>query len=131
MNAFIVMGTAALALLLVTGAAPADDRVPQPTALESFISNPAQRMQGLRLTMEDNAGSDSVHLDESQFAALKDSLASVERPMRIFCPGYRSGPDWTGLLLATYGGRALEFPDRRPVELTALIERASMTLAAR
>ena len=41
MNAFIVMGTAALALLLVTGTAPADDRVPQPTAFESFISNPA------------------------------------------------------------------------------------------
>lgn len=119
-------------------------------------ADPAKRMRGLRLTMEDNAGSDSVHLDESQFAALKDDLASVERlqvsmrkgsnapylvagtascwmperPTRILCPSYRIGPDWTGLLLAAYGGRAFEFPDRRPVELVALIDQAQAALPA-
>jgi hypothetical protein len=117
-------------------------------------ADPAKRMRGLRLTMEDNAGSDSVHLDESQFAALKDDLASVEslqasmrkesgapylvagtascwmpeRPIRILCTSYRIGPDWTGLLLAAYGGRVFEFPGRSTVELATLIDQAQAAL---
>jgi hypothetical protein len=189
MAAVKMMRTAALTLILVTVIARAGDRVPEPTAFESFIADPnvivefeqwvgtlasgdakvsvsalaardtadpAKRMRGLRLTMEDNAGSDSVHLDESQFAALQDDLASVERlqasmrkesgapyrvagteacwmperPSRILCPSYRIGPDWTGLLLAAYGGRAFEFPDRRPVELSTLIDQAQAALPA-
>lgn len=189
MDAINTMKTTTLALVLVTVTALAADRVPEPTAFESFVANPnvivefeqwvgslvsgdakvnvsalaahdtsdpAKRMRGLRLTMEDNAGSDSVHLDESQFAALKDDLASIERlqasmreqsdapylvagtescwmparPTRILCPSYRIGPDWSGLLLAAHGGRAFEFPDRRPVELSTLIDRARAALPA-
>lgn len=114
-------------------------------------------MRGLRLTLEEHAGSDSVHLDEPQFAALKDDLASVERlqasmreesgapylvagttscwmparPTRILCPSSRIGPDWTGILLAAYGGRAFEFPDRSTVELATLIDQAQAALPAR
>lgn len=113
-------------------------------------------MRGLRLTIEDNAGCDSVHLDDSQFAALKNDLASIERllasmrgqsdapyrvagtesycrpthPTRILCPRYRIGPDWTGLLLAACGGRAFRFPDRSTVELAALIDQAQAALPA-
>lgn len=137
--------------------ASADARV-SVTALAGHDSADAsRRMRGARFTMEDNAGSDSVHLDESQFAALLRDLAQVEagkarlrsesgapyrvhgtascwmpqRPMRILCPSYRIGPDWAGMLLGAYGGRTFEFPDREPAELAALIARAAALLEAR
>ena len=115
LNASIAMKTATLALVLVAANALADERAPEPTVLEEFVADPAKGVRGLRLTMEDDAGSDSVHLDESQVAALKDDLASVAQV-------HRNGPDWTRLLLAAHGGRAFEFPDRRPVELAMLID---------
>lgn len=46
------------------------------------------------------------------------------RPMRILCPSYRIGPDWAGLILAVYGGRGFEYPERRPAELATLIGQA-------
>lgn len=125
------------------------------TALAAHdTADPARRMRGLRLTMEDNAGSDSAHLDESQSVALARGLAEVEggksfmrteldapyrvmgtascwmpkRPVRILCPSYRIGPDWTGMLLAVYGGRGFDFPDRKPAELAALLERGVAVL---
>lgn len=50
------------------------------TALVAHHSaDPARRMRGLRLTMEDNSGTDSVYVDEAGFAALKQDLASVEQ----------------------------------------------------
>jgi len=128
------------------------------TALVAHHSaDPARRMRGLRLTMEDNSGTDSVYVDEAGFAALKQDLASVEqmrttlrnesdapyrvagtescwmpeRRTRILCPSYRTGPDWSGLLLAVLGGDGFEYPDREPAELAALIEKAAATLASR
>ena len=192
MDALIAMKTTTLALVLVlvTASAPADDRVPEPTAFESFVANPnvivefeqwvgsivsadaklsvtalvaydsadpARRMQGLRLTMEDNSGTDSVYVDDAGFAALTQDLASVDRmratlheesgapyrvagtascwmparPLRILCPSYRTGPDWSGLLLAAQGGNAFEYPDHEPAELAVLIGKAAQTLATR
>lgn len=128
------------------------------TALAAHDSaDPARRMQGLRLTMEDNSGTDSVYIGESRFAALTQGLASVgelrttlrkgtdapyrvagtescwrpARPMRILCPSYRIGPDWSGMLLAAQGGDGFEYPDHEPAELAALIEKAAAILASR
>jgi len=128
------------------------------TALVAYDSaDPGRRMQGMRLTMEDNSGADSVYVDEAGFTALKQDLASVgqmrtplrkepdapyrvagtescwmpARPTRILCPSYRTGPDWSGLLLGVLGGNGFEYPDREPAELAALIEKAAATLASR
>ncbi|MGQ0429912.1 MAG: hypothetical protein ACT4UQ_08275 [Gammaproteobacteria bacterium] len=128
------------------------------TALVAFRgAEPKQRMRGVRLTMEDNGGSDSVHLEESELPALKRDLADVEsgrthlksgaedapwrvagtgrcwmpeRPVRILCLSYRIGPEGSGLVLAVYGGRGFEFPARKPADLAALIDRAVTALVA-
>lgn len=117
--------------------------------IASDTGRPGVRMRGLRFVMENNTGTDRAYLDETQLAALLDDLAGIEtgipeleaggspyrvqgtgacwmpaRPMRILCPSYRIGPDWTGLTLAVYGGRGFEYPDHRPAELAALIRRA-------
>lgn len=191
MRASIMMKTATLAFAFVAGHALAGDRVPEPTAFESFIANPnaivefeqwvgsivstdaklsvtalaahdpadpARRMQGLRLTMEDNNGSDSVHVEEPLLDALRHDLADVEqgrafmklrepdapwtvagtascwmpkRPMRILCPSHRVGPDGRFLLLAVFGGRTFEFPERGPAELRALLDQAQAMLESR
>jgi hypothetical protein len=116
-----------------------------------------RRMGGVRLTMEDNGGSDSVYVEESKLAALRRDLSDVaaqrpslksndldavwrvagtescwmpRQPQRILCPSYRIGPEGSGLMLAAYGGATFVFPDRQPAELTALIDRAAATLAA-
>lgn len=117
----------------------------------------SRRMRGVRLTMEDNGGSDSVYVEESAFAALRRDLADVaaqrpslksndlnavwrvagtagcwmpRQPRRILCPSYRIGPEGGGLMLAAYGGATFVFPERQPAELTALIDRAAAALAA-
>lgn len=129
------------------------------TALAAHDSaHPGRRMRGIRLTLLDNAGSDSVHLEPSQFTALARDLADVEqgkavmrsqepaavwrvagtascwmpeRPTRILCPSHRTGPDGSALLLGAYGGRSFTFPDRRPAELAALVNAAAGLLAGR
>jgi hypothetical protein len=117
----------------------------------------ARRMRGERLTMEDNGGSESVHVEESAFPALRRDLADVasfatrmkseddhtpwrvsgtvscwmpRQPERILCPSYRIGPEGSGLMLAAYGGATFVFPDRQPAELATLIDRAAAALAA-
>lgn len=117
----------------------------------------ARRMSGVRLTLEDNGGSDSVYVEESVFPALRRDLADVaslatrmkseddhtpwrvsgtascwmpKQPERILCPSYRIGPEGSGLTLAAYGGATFVFADRQPAELTALIDRAAAVLAA-
>jgi len=45
-------------------------------------------------------------------------------PLRILCPDYYVGPDRSGLRLGALGGPGFEFPDRKPLELAVLIDRA-------
>ena len=122
----------------------------------SDTANPSERMRGVRFTLESNAGLDHVFLDEAQLAALKGDLADIEagipelkanqdapyrvqgtgscwmpaRPVRIMCPSYRVGPDWSGLTLGAYGGPGFAYPGHRPSELTELIDRAVTELQA-
>jgi hypothetical protein len=126
-----------------------DASVAVAAVIASDTARPGEEMRGLRFVMESNTGSDQAYLDEALLAALLDDLAGIEtgipelesgdspyrvqgtgacwmpaRPMRILCPSYRIGPDWAGLTLAVYGGRGFEYPERRPVELAALIRQA-------
>lgn len=50
--------------------------------------------------------------------------------LRILCPSYRLGSDWSGLKVGAYGGPTFAFPDRYPSDLLELIDRAVAALAA-
>jgi hypothetical protein len=50
--------------------------------------------------------------------------------LRILCPAYRAGPDWSGLTLRAYGGPPFAFPNRRASDLLELVDRALSELAA-
>jgi hypothetical protein len=117
-------------------------------------AQPGERMQGVRLTLENNTAVEHLYLDAGQLAAAKTDLAGIEggiaelkagsdapyavqgtgrcwmpeRPMRILCPSYRVGPDGMGLGLAVWGGPDFWFPERRPSEFAALISQATATL---
>jgi hypothetical protein len=118
--------------------------------IASDTALPGVRMRGVRFVMENNTGADRVYLDETQLALLIEDLAGIDggipeleagggaptrvqgtaacwmpaRPMRILCPSYRVGPDWTGLHLAAYGSPGFMYPNQRPAELKALVEQA-------
>ena len=113
-------------------------------------ANPPGEVRGLKFTLENNSTLDHVYLDESQIAALQRDLAEVEagiaelksgdgapyrvqgtascwmppRPIRILCPSYAVGPDWSGLTLGAYASSGFAFPGHRPRELGELIDRA-------
>lgn len=50
--------------------------------------------------------------------------------LRILCPSYRLGSDWSGLKVGAYGGPTFAFPDRQPRDLLELLDRAIAELAA-
>ena len=113
-------------------------------------TNPPGEVRGLKFTLENNSALDHVFLDESQVGALQRDLAEIEagipelksgggapyrvqgtascwmppRPIRILCPSYAVGPDWSGMTLGAYGGAGFAFPGHRPRELADLIDRA-------
>ncbi len=113
-------------------------------------ARPAERMRGVRFTLEDNGGIDLAYLDIAELQALLADLDGIEggvpdlkaeggapwrvqgtgscwmpkEPMRILCPNFHVGPEGSGFGLAVYGSRGFEFPDRRPGEFAALIELA-------
>lgn len=118
---------------------------------------PGERMQGVRLTLENNTAIEHLYLDAGELATAKSELAEIEggiaelksgtdapyrvqgtgrcwqpeRPMRILCPSFRLGPDGMGLGLAVWGGSGFSFPGRKPSELEPLIDQATATLQAR
>jgi len=122
----------------------------------SDTANPSEQMRGVRFTVASNAALDHVFLDEAQLAAMKRDLVDIEagipelkanqnapyqvqgtgscwmppRPVRIMCPSYRVGPDWSGLTLSAYGGPDFAYPGRKPSELVELIDRAVADLQA-
>ena len=113
-------------------------------------------MRGVKLSLQDNGGSDHVWLDESQLAAAQGELAEIEsgseelkwrdaapwrargtgrcwmpaHPERILCPGFLDGPDGSRLTLGAYGADSFEFPARRPSALAALFARAIEAFSA-
>ncbi|MFZ2508070.1 MAG: hypothetical protein WAW79_06340 [Steroidobacteraceae bacterium] len=114
-------------------------------------------MSGVRFTLTNNTAVEQLHLDRAQLGAAMADLAQIEEaipelqagpeapyrvqgtaacwrpahPIRILCPSYRVGPDWSGMTVAAYGGPAFDFPDHRPSELAALIELAITGLESR
>lgn len=120
-------------------------------------ANPPAQMRGVRLTLVSNAGQDHVYLEQAQLAAIKTDLEDIQggipelesggdapyrvqgtascwmpaRPVRILCPSYRVGPDWSGLGLGAYGGPGFAYPGHQPRELAALIELALTELESR
>jgi hypothetical protein len=114
------------------------------------VEHPAEKMRGVRFELENNTAQDQVYLDDTQLALAKREVATLEpgaelmkknadapyrvmgtqscwmpkRPQRILCPDFYMGPDHSGLRLGAYDGPNFSFPDRKPAELTALIERA-------
>ena len=95
---------------------------------------PAGEMRGARFDLQNNMGLGHVYLDEGQLAAIKHELTWIEKgiprlengprsqwrvqgtgacwmprhPLRILCPSYRVGPDWSGFTLSAYGGPVLD-----------------------
>ena len=57
-------------------------------------------MRGVKLSLQDNGGSDHVWLDESQLSA---SCWMPAHPERILCPGFVVGPDGSRMTLGAYG----------------------------
>lgn len=115
----------------------------------------SRRMCSVKLSLADNSRLDQLYLDESLLPALLEDLAGIEsgipeleqgsapyrvegtascwmpaHPQRILCPGFRVGPDGSGLTLAAYGSDGFAFPAHRPAELATLIERAIAPLPA-
>ncbi len=113
-------------------------------------AQPDERMQGVRVTLEDNGGIEQAWLDETDIRTLLMDLDGIEggiaelkagtdapwrtqgtascwrpkEPRRILCPNFHVGPDGTGFGLGAYGSRGFNFPDLRPSEFAALIQRA-------
>ena len=120
--------------------------------------NPPAGMRGVRLDLESNSGHEQVYLDDSQLEkvrrevhlmesgietfAMKDTTTPyrvtgtescwMPNPrVRILCPDYYIGPDWSGLRLRPLGSRGFEFPDHKPAELTKLFDAALTELRQR
>ena len=128
----------------------ADARVEIVAILGYESSNPPDQMRGVRITLESNGGYEQIYLERGLIMSTMKDLAQIEegipilkssnsapyrvegtascwrpeRPVRILCPSYRIGPDWSGMTLAVYGGETFSFPDHRPVELGNLLDQA-------
>lgn len=109
---------------------------------------------GVMFELSNNGGSDRVYADREQLLQIRTELRRMVRgsarraenrlsvyqvegvescwmpqnPVRILCPGFRSGPDWSGLQLGAYGGTVFSFPDRKPAQFLALVEQALVAL---
>lgn len=118
------------------------------------VEQPPEKMRGVRFDLENNSARDQVYLAEAELSVVKRELGWMEeglrflkssgsapynvfgtqscrmpkRPLRILCPDYYAGPDHSGLRLRSYGGPLFTFPDRKPSELAALIDRATVAL---
>ena len=157
LESFIAQPTVVLDLAELVGTLESQDAsVAVTVVIASDTARPGERMRGLRFVMENNTGAGQAYLDEAQVATLLDDLAGIEggiaeleaggdapyrvqgtgacwmptRPMRILCPSYRVGPDWTGMHLAVYGGRGFSYPGVRPSALAALVRQAVARLSA-
>ena len=151
LETFVTQPNVVLDLAEVVGTLDSKDAsVAVDAVIASDTARPGERMKGLRFQLANNSVADQVYLDEAQVAKLLEDLAGIDdgiaelkaeggapyrvqgtgacwmppRPMRILCPSYRVGPDWSGLQLAAYGGPGFDFPDERPATLAALIEQA-------
>lgn len=118
------------------------------------VEQPPEKMRGVRFDLENNSARDQVYLAEAELSVVKRELGWMndgpspvlrgdsapyqvegtqscwmpKRPLRILCPDYYVGPDHSGLRLRSYGGPLFTFPDRKPSELAALIDRATVAL---
>lgn len=134
----------------------ADAKVEVAALIATDTAHPPDRKQGVRFSLESNGWFEQVYLDRDQLASVKEDLAGIEggipeletgtgapyrvqgtascwmpaRPVRILCPSYRVGPDWSGMTLGAYGGKGFAYPGRRPSELAALIDAALTALEA-
>jgi hypothetical protein len=120
-------------------------------------ARPGEQMKGARFSLENNGGADLIYLGEAEIQALLKDLADIERgipnlkadrdapwrvqgtascwmpaePRRILCPNYHVGPEGSGFGLAPYGSSGYSFPDQRPADFAALLERAMTRLQGR
>ena len=157
LEAFVARPGVAIEFSQAVGTIESSDARVEVTALVAADTADASiRMRGLKLSMTDNSALDHVYLDESLLASLQEDLAGIDgdiaelesgsapyriqgtascwrpaHPQRILCPGYRIGPDWSGMTLGAYGSNGFAFPSRRPADLAVLIERAIEALPAR
>jgi hypothetical protein len=157
LESFVAKPTVVLDLAEEVGSLRSSDAtVAVAAVIATDTARPGERMKGVRFVLENNTGADQVYLDETQLALLIDDLAGIDggipelktgggapirvqgtgacwmpaRPMRILCPSYRVGPDWTGMHLAAYGSQGFIYPEQRPAELKALVEQAIARLRA-
>ncbi len=156
-EAFVAKLNVAIEFSQAIGSIESTDAKVAVTALvASDTADASLRMRGVRLSMENNSGLEHVYLDESRLASVQGDLDDIEggiaklpagtgapyrvqgtascwmpaHPQRILCPGYRVGPDWSGMTLGAYGAGGFAFPSHRPAELAALINRAIEAFSA-
>lgn len=151
LEAFVAKPNVVVEFSQAVGSIRSSDATVEVTAIvASDTADATQRMRGVRLYLQNNAGIDQLYLDESQLAKVQGELAEIEggiaylksgtdapwraqgtgscwmpeRPQRILCPGYVVGPEGSRMTLGAYGANAFEFPGHRPSELAALIASA-------
>ena len=157
LESFVANPNVVLAYSESVGSIASSDATLEVTALVAEdTADVSRRMRGVKLSLQDNGGSDHLWLDVSQLAAAQGELAEIEsgiadlkrsdsapwraqgtgrcwmpaHPERILCPGFLVGPDGSRLTLGAYGSDSFEFPARRPAELAALFARAIEAFSA-
>ena len=155
LESFVAKPTVVLDLAEEVGSLKSSDAsVTVAAVIASDTARPGEQMKGARFSLENNAGADLIYLGEAEIRALLKDLADIERgipelkagdgapwrvqgtascwmpaePRRILCPNYHVGPEGSGFGLAPFGSNGYAFPDRRPTEFAALLERAMARL---
>ncbi len=151
LECFVARPSIVLDLAVDVGVVRSSDATATVTAvIGTDTAETTERMQGVRVTLTDNAGIDQAWLDETELRALLVDLEGIEggiaelkagtgapwrtqgtascwmpnEPRRILCPNYHVGPEGSGFGLGAYGNRGFNFPDRRPAEFAALLQLA-------